>query len=314
MKRELVAIGDINWDTILAVPRIPGPDEEVELLSLREVPGGDAANVAVAFARLGGRTGMIGAVGTDSAGRSLRAHLAAAGVDTRRVLTVEGPSGRAFSLVEPDGVRRLLYTRGANARRKLTPDDLDYLRDSEWLYVADPLPSTVETLGKWYQTSRRLPRLVLDPGSAGAGKGMDYFSPLFPFLSVLLLNEGEARTLTARGDLDGAVDFLRERCPLVVVKRGEHGALVAGRSEVFTASSFPVRAVDTTGCGDAFNAAFLLALTRGMSLREAARWGNAAGALVAQRTGAYAPTHAELKEFLSRQGGEVGWEDPACGN
>jgi len=306
MKWELVAIGDINWDAILVVPRTPGPDDEVELLSLREVPGGDAANVAVAFARLGGRAGMIGAVGTDSAGQALRTHLAASGVDTRRVLTVEGPSGRAFSLVEPNGVRRLLYTRGANAKRKLTPDDLAYLEGAKWLYVADPLPSTVEALGEWYREGSKLPRLVLDPGSAGVNKGIDYFSPVFPFLSGLFLNEWEARTLTAREDLEGAVDVLRERCALVVVKRGEHGALVATQGDVFATPSFPVQVVDTTGCGDAFNAAFLFALTRGMSLREAAQWGNAAGALVAQRTGAYAPTLAELKEFISRYGGEAG--------
>lgn len=300
MKRELVAIGDINWDTILTVPRIPGPDEEAELLSLQETPGGDAANVAVAFSRLGGKAGMIGAVGTDAAGHALRAHLAAAGVDTRRVLTVEGPSGRAFSLVEPTGIRHLLYTRGANARRALVADDLAYLGDAEWLYVADPLPSTVETLGEWYRASGRLPRLVLDPGSAGSARGLGFFASLFPHLYILLLNEGEARTLTARRNLGEAVDLLRERCPLVVVKRGEYGALVVTRGGVFPAPGFPVHAVDTTGCGDAFNAAFLFALARGMSLREAARWGNAAGALVAQRIGAYAPTKGEVEMFLSR--------------
>ncbi len=303
MKRELVAIGDINWDMLLVVPRLPGADEEVELVEIHERPGGDAANVAVAFARLGGRAGMIGAVGTDSAGEALRDHLSAAGVDIERVLAVEGPSGRAFSLVEPNGVRRLLYTRGANARRTLTPADLAYIEGAAWVYVADPLPATVETLGEWYRKNRGLPRLALDTGSAGASKGLDYFAPLFPYLSLLFLNEGEARTLTARRDLEGAADLLRERCPLVVVKRGKHGAMVATRDEVFTAPSFPVRAVDTTGCGDAFNAAFLLALVRGKNLEEAARWGCAAGALVAQRAGAYAPNMAELEGILTQLGG-----------
>ena len=303
MKRELVAIGDINWDTILAVPRIPGPDEEAELLSLREVPGGDAANVAVAFARLGGRAGMIGAVGTDSAGQALRAHLAVSGVDTRRVLTVEGPSGRAFSLVEPDGVRRLLYIRGANARRTLTADDLAYLEDVDWLYVADPLPSTLETLAEWYRASRGLPRLALDPGSAGASRGIDHFAPVLPYLSLLLLNEVEAQILSAQRGLKGAVEVLKRACPMVVVKRGEHGALVVTREGEFAVPAFPVRAADTTGCGDAFNAAFLFALMRGMSPREAVRWGNAAGALVAERPGAYGPTREELERFLTHNEG-----------
>ncbi|MGY4706370.1 carbohydrate kinase family protein [Candidatus Bipolaricaulota sp. J31] len=302
MKRELVAIGDINWDTVLVVPRLPGADEEVELEGIHERPGGDAANVAVAFARLGGRAGMIGAVGTDSAGEALRNHLSAAGVDIERVLSVEGPSGRAFSLVEPGGVRRLLYTRGANARRTLTPADLAYIEGAAWVYVADPLPATVETLGAWYRENRGLPRLALDPGSAGASRGLDYFAPLFPHLSLLFLNEGEARTLSDREDPMEAVKTLREVCPSVVVKRGERGALVATRDGVLTVPALTVRAVDTTGCGDAFNAAFLFALVRGKTLEEAARWGCAAGALVAQRAGAYAPNMAELEGILPQLG------------
>lgn len=299
----MVAIGDINWDTLLAVPRLPGPDDEVELREVRETPGGDAANVAVAFARLGGRAGMIGAVGDDPAGRALREHLAAAGVDTRRVLVLDVPSGRAFSLVEPDGVRRLLYTRGANALRKLTEEDLAYARDALWLYVADPLPATVETLAKWYRDGEGLPRLALDPGSAGAARGLGFFVPIFPHISALLLNEGEARALAGRDTLEGAVDLLRGRCPLVVVKRGARGALVAAAEEGFSFPAFPVRVVDTTGCGDAFNAAFLFVLARGGTLREATRWGNAAGALSAGRLGAYGPTREEVEGFLARHEG-----------
>lgn len=299
MRLELVAIGDINWDVLLSLPRLPGPDEEVELEGIHECPGGDAANVAVAFARLGGRAGMVGAVGTDPAGRRLREHLAAAGVDVERLLTVDGPSGRAFSLVEPGGIRRLIYTRGANAARSLSPEDLAYVRTAEWLYVADPTPATVEALGRWYREERGLPRLALDPGSAGAAKGTDYFAPLIPHISALFLNEGEAQALSRGRDLKEAVELLLGAVPLVVVKRGERGALVATRDRTLTVPGFPVHAVDTTGCGDAFNAAFLSALVRGKGLREAARWGNAAGALVARRTGAYAPALPELQGLLS---------------
>jgi len=245
---------------------------------------------------------MVGAVGEDTVGKALREHLAAARVDTRRVLVLEGPSGRAFSLVEPEGARRLLYTRGANARRRLTDEDLEYLRGAEWVYIADPLPSTLEALGTWYREGGPLPSLALDPGSAGAARGMEFFAPILSYLSTLFLNEGEARALSGREDLEGAMELLREACPLVVVKRGKRGALVATRDEAFASPAFPVRAVDTTGCGDAFNAAFLLCLVRGKSLREAARRGNAVGALVAQKFGAYAPTQEEVEALLRMRG------------
>ncbi len=296
---ELVAIGDINWDTVLVAPRIPASDEEVEVTEVWEAPGGDAANVAVAFARLGGTAGMIGAVGTDTVAKLLWEHLVASGVDTSRVLTLEGPSGRAFSLVEPNGARRLFYTRGANALRKLEEDDLHYIEQAKWLYIADPLPHTLATLATWYYRKSKLPKLALDPGSAGAAKGEDFFVPLFLYLSVLFLNEGEALMLSGRRTLEEAVERLTEICPLVVIKRGENGALLATSEGVLALPAFPVKTVDTTGCGDAFNAAFLLALVRGKTLEEAGRWGNAAGALAAQRFGAYAPTFAELLQFLT---------------
>jgi ribokinase len=206
-------------------------------------------------------------------------------------------------LVEPGGVRRLLYTRGANARRELVDEDLAYVLNAEWLYIADPLPTVVETLGKWYRAGWSLPRLALDPGSVGATRGAEFFAPIFPHLSALFLNEGEARELSGREEFREALELLREACPLVVVKRGERGALVVTREVDFASPAFPVRAADTTGCGDAFNAAFLFCLVRGKSLWEAARWGNAAGALVAQRLGAHAPTREELEGFLARNEG-----------
>jgi len=303
---ELITVGDINLDIIVVVPAIPKPDGEVEILEIRESPGGDAANVAVAFSKLGGEAAIIGAVGDDQAGEALLTHLATAGVDITRVLVVHGPSGRAFSIVESTGVRRLLYTRGANALRKLGEEDLLFVQQSKWLYIADPLPQTVETVKSWYEKFKPLPKLALDPGSVGASRKEEFFLPLFPHLSAIFLNEGEALTFTSCGSLEEAVAHLKSVCPLVVVKRGEKGVLVATRSDEFSLPAFPVRAVDTTGCGDAFNAAFLFHLARGGSLLEAARWGNAAGALVAQKIGAYAPCLEELMAFMRRfKGGET---------
>ncbi|MEM4724357.1 MAG: carbohydrate kinase family protein [Candidatus Hadarchaeum sp.] len=297
---ELVTIGDINWDTVILLPRFPGPDDEVELSEIYESPGGDAANVAVAFSRLGGKAGIIGAVGTDTVGESLISHLNRHGVDITRVLLLKGPSGRAYSLVEPNGIRRIFYTHGVFKLRKFSDEDLKYVRNINWLYIADPLPETIQTVANWYKTNPTMPSLVLDPGSAGAARGLGFFSPLYAYIDVLLLNEFEALTITKKTRLDDAIYVLTSNYPLVVIKRGEKGALVAYRNEIFSVPAFPVKAVDTTGCGDSFNAAFLYALTKGKSLQEAATWGNAAGALVAQHPGAYAPRRDEIEELLAK--------------
>lgn len=297
---ELVTIGDINWDTVILIPRLPGPDDEVEVLEIHESPGGDAANVALAFSHLGGTAGIIGAVGTDAIGEFLKSHLNSHRVDTTRVLLLDGPSGRAYSIVEPNGIRRILYTRGVVRYREFSDEDFDYVCSAGWLYIADPLPRTVKTIAEWYSRKLAMPSLVLDPGSAGAAKGLEFFSSLLAHIDILLLNELEALTLTQKTRLEDAITLLAAVCPLVVIKRGEKGSLVAYRNEIFHVPAFRVQAVDTTGCGDSFNAAFLYALSIGKDVKEAAIWGNAAGALVAQRPGAYAPGRSEIEELMAK--------------
>ncbi|MBC7099297.1 carbohydrate kinase family protein [Candidatus Bipolaricaulota bacterium] len=298
MNSKLVSIGDINWDVIVRVPGLPGPDGEVEASGLSEAPGGDACNVAVAFSLLGGRAGMIGAVGQDPVGEALLQRLSEAGVDTAGVRRVNAPTGRAFSLVEPGGERRLFYLRGANSLRKLEEADLQLLGEADWIFLADPLPSTVAQLGDWLAAGKIRKGLALDPGSGGTAKGLKFFSPLLPHLSVLFLNEPEALALSSRDELKSAVQRLLQLVPLAVVKRGRKGALAASHQGTFHSPALPVRAVDTTGCGDAFNAAFLLSYIQGSPLQEALIWGNAAGAITATRYGARMPTRKELEELI----------------
>jgi ribokinase len=301
LKFDLVAIGDLNWDTFIVTPRIPGPDEEIPLELVSEAPGGDAANVATAFALLGGSSALIGAVGDDLAGQELLKRLQLAGVYSERVLVMNGrSSGRAFSLVEKTGQRRLLYWRGANAERKMNETDLAILQNTGWIYIADPLPTTVEKLTEWYGKGAVRAKLAFDPGSAGASRGLRYFGSLLKHVEVLFVNELEAKTLGNSDELMQAANVLLQISNIVVIKRGENGSLVYTPEFIQEVPAFRVNAVDTTGCGDAFNAAFLYQFIQGASLYEAAKWGNAAGAITATRIGAVMPTRKEILDLLGR--------------
>lgn len=304
MELTIVTIGDVNWDVVLMLPKIPGPDEEVALREVIERPGGDAANVAVACAQLGVSAGIVGAVGKDLVGRELLKHLRSFKVNTQRVLVQSQNTGRAYSLVELSGQRRLVYFRGANGVRSLNEDDFLYLRAAKWIYIADPLPSTIQTMKYWYRQGKLDNPLALDPGSVGASRGLQFFSFIAPHLKVLLLNEVEAKTLTKISSLRNAALRLLELAPIVVIKRGQNGSLTVTRSRVFETPAFKVAPKDTTGCGDAFNGAFLTKVNEGCSLEEAAHWGNAAGAIVAQRVGAgqAMPTRKEVEKFLRTKG------------
>ncbi|MGB6897519.1 MAG: PfkB family carbohydrate kinase, partial [Candidatus Acidiferrum sp.] len=111
------------------------------------------------------------------------------------------------------------------------------------------------------------------------------FLDVLAWVDVLLPNEYEACCLARIDDPMLALDFLAERVPLVVMKRGEKGALARRGAETFEASSLSVVAVDAIGAGDSFDAGFLHQFIRGAKIEECLRYGNLAGALSTTRSG-----------------------------
>jgi sugar/nucleoside kinase (ribokinase family) len=104
-----------------------------------------------------------------------------------------------------------------------------------------------------------------------------------------------ARTLQARGPR------------LVCIKRGAEGVLVATSDDVFSEPAFRVRPRDTSGAGDAFDAAFITGLAHDLPVRQAAVLANAVGALTASKlgTGTRLPTREEVIAFLAAHGREA---------
>ncbi|MEM2045412.1 MAG: carbohydrate kinase family protein [Candidatus Bathyarchaeia archaeon] len=299
MNYNLACIGDINWDTIIKVNRIPDPDGETRIVKLIEGVGGDAANVATAFALLGGSVLMVGQIGNDEQGRAAHKKLLLSGVDTSRVLiSSDMQTGRVYSIVEEDGQRRLLHWRGANILRRLSDDDLEYVRKSEFIYIADPLPSTLRTIVEWYETGKIVSHLACDPGMATIAEGYEYVFTLLKYTTILFLNRTEAANLVKMKKLQDIINKVRSICPIVVIKLGEQGAIAVKDQTVIAKPAYPSEVVDSTGCGDAFNAAFLYRWMHTHSLEEALKWGNAAGAAVVRKLGAVMPQRSEVLQIL----------------
>lgn len=298
---DLAAIGDINLDIIVMVSRIPEADEEIRVLSLSESIGGDAANVAVGFALLGGRSLLVGAVGEDTAGIKALDFFVKKNVDTSRIAVISNSStGRVVSIVDANGQRRMLHWRGANAERILVEEDLKLLKSSKIIYIADPLPRTVQVLKDWYSSGALSVPLVMDPGAEGVASGMDFLVELLQFTSILFLNRLEAQRLAGEDDVKNAGMALAKLCQHVVIKLGENGAIAFWQGKRVYAPAFKVHPVDSTGCGDAFNAAFLFQWLQNQDLATALKWGNAAGAVVVQKVGAQMPTLEEVLWLLKR--------------
>ena len=301
-QKAIVVVGSINIDLVSKAERIPVSGETVLGNDFKTHLGGKGANQAVAVARLGHPVHMIGKVGSDAFGERLRSGLEQASVDVSAVGTVEDSSGVAMIVVSPEGDNLIVVTPGANSA--LRPADLDaqveMIRGAGLVLAQLETPmDTIEYLAQLCE--RNGVPLMLDPAPSHALspvvlKQVRWFTP----------NETEA-AFYAGGKKKESLEQTAER----LLQQGLRGVVLKlGASGVYLRSpeglklhvpAFPVKAVDTTAAGDAFNGAFAVGLARGQSPEESARFGAAAAAVSVTRAGAQPsmPTTGEVDAILA---------------
>ena len=302
VQRPVVVVGSINMDLVATAPHIPASGETVMGTDFQTHPGGKGANQAVAVGRLGYPVHMIGCVGSDGFGEQLRANLHGAGVNHQGVATVEGPSGVALIVVSEAGENSIVVASGANAslRPEMFERNMEVIRGAGM--VLTQLETPIETVQRLAEICAEagVP-LMLDPAPARElppeiWKRIAWFTP----------NETEAAYFekSARGDTSSnlmAAALLRKGPEGVVLKLGGRGAYIVLKDGTETAiPAFPVKAVDSTAAGDAFNGAFATALMLGMDEAKAARFASAAAAISVTRQGAQSsmPDMEEVKAMM----------------
>jgi ribokinase len=302
----VVVFGSINMDLVARTPRLPALGETITGHEFFTAPGGKGANQAVASARLGVPTKMVGRVGGDSFGQELRQNLAAAGVDVGPVLTdAEVSSGVAIIAVDDKAQNNIIIIPGANGR--VGQADLDRLgttlAGTKVLLLQLEVPIQA-IIGAAQLARQQGVTVVLDPAPA-----QDLPDELYTSVDFLTPNEVEASQLVGfrvRNQEDAmraAEALLKRGVKTAIVKMGALGAAYAqtsGDAERGFLPAFKVEAVDTVAAGDAFNGGLAAALVAGQPLPEAIRWGTAAGALSATKRGAQPsmPSQAEFEAFL----------------
>jgi ribokinase len=299
---EILVVGSINMDLAVRCPHIPVPGETILGQSLVESPGGKGANQAVAAGRLGGRVAMIGCLGRDAYGRTLRGLLRADGVADDYLLERGERSGVALIEVGAAGENSIVVVPGANAL--LQPEDV------ERAFAAAPaarvlllqLEIPLETVCSAAALARaRGLMVILDPAPA-----RPLPDSLLVDVDLLLPNQGEAAVLAGlpvgtREEALAAAQRLRARgVRSVLVKLGADGVLLPAEAGGGHVPGRRVTAVDSTGAGDTLAGALAVALMEGKTLPEAVAFANAAAALSTTRPGAQAavPARAEVDRLL----------------
>ncbi|WP_037860895.1 carbohydrate kinase family protein [Streptomyces sp. NRRL S-340] len=293
----MLVAGDVVTDVVARHrgPLAPGTDTAAAILL---VPGGAGANVACWAAHHGcPRVRLLGRVGADTAAWHER-ELIASGVLPRLVVDPCAPTGTVVALVDDAAAAERTFLTDSGASLRLEPGDWsDGLLDgvarlhlSGYLLFSRPGRAFV-AVAVAAARARGVP-VSLDPASAGflASLGVDRFLALTEGVDVLLPSRDEACLLTGLSDPADAAAELSRRFPLVVVKHGRDGALVARSGAVCArVRGRPAVPLDTTGAGDAFTGAFLAALLGGAGPEAAAVDGCGAGALAVTRVGGRPP-------------------------
>ena len=290
MSVRVVVVGSANMDLVATAPRLPAPGETVLGTDFTTVAGGKGANQAVAAARAGADCLLIGAVGDDPFGATLREGLGGAGVDAALVRTVAGPSGVALIAVGGDGENQILVVPGANGA--LTGLDE---RDLAAIAAADVLMAQLEVPVATVTAAARAARAAGVTVLLNAAPARQLPPDLLSTVDILVVNEGEARAVAGRAH--DVLDALLELVPRVVLTLGARGAAYADRDGTrITAPAPIVSTVDTTAAGDAFAGAFAVAWGEGRPVSEALRWACAAGAACVRTLGAAGslPTRQEI--------------------
>ena len=302
-KTDCLCVGDLYVDILIKIqepPRFGQVEQMAE--DVHMALGGSGCIFAAQFAKLGGSCGVIGKVGTDESSALIVRALADAGVDVSRIAEREG-TRVGYGILLNHGDDRAMYA---------------YAGDSDGFGEETLGPDLAHQCSHWHIASyyllqslkSRWPGWIRNLRTRGVTVSLDTnYDPderwadareLLPLIDVFLPNETEACAIAGTDSAEAAGKKLAAECPLVVIKKGSHGA-AAFKGDRQWSMAVPddlrdgLAIIDTVGAGDSFDGGFLRAWTLGKSVDECLRWGIRCGCASLRGPGG---TAAQWKETM----------------
>ncbi|MDI6642977.1 MAG: carbohydrate kinase family protein [Candidatus Hodarchaeaceae archaeon] len=305
---KVLAIGDINVDLIVP-SKLPARGKQAVVEDFQIYGGGCAANFALACAKLGAKSKLVGRVGDDLFGKFVLGELKRQGVDIRDVVISKGrKTGVTIALVK--GAERSFITyRGENAvfsKRDIgiSKIDADLVHIPSFFLLENLRPSYTE-LARRARAGGAMTSFDTGWDPFGKWSRTQFLMNALRNFDVFLPNIDEARAILSApraSDAQLARRFLGLGLKVVAIKKGRRGCFVADESGSAQVPAFRIKVVDSTGAGDVFNAAFLLAYLDGNDLLRAGRFANAAAAISVTGAGwSKYPMLKQVRDFLNQR-------------
>ena len=298
---RVVVCGSLNMDVVVQIARRPATGETLLGATVSFLPGGKGLNQAIAAARLGMPTAMVGAVGDDAFTSSLRGFLADNDVDSSGVREIVGPA---------TGVALIQVAKKDNAITVASGANLHFTKE-----MVRQAPQHDEVWVAQFETPIAATEAILKGARAAGARTILNLAPFLPYpdrllkaVDVAVLTEIELsqatrtklRARSAQRAVVAACQKLRAKgARAVVATLGARGAVVVAADGATAIAAFKAKVVDTTGAGDCFVGALAARLAAGATLVEAARYASAAAACSVERLGA-APSMPTAEDVAAR--------------
>lgn len=318
---DVVGLGAMNIDRLYQVDEIVADGEQL-VTDFVSLPGGSAANTIYSLAKLGVKTGFVGAVGTDEDGEKLIKDLKTVGVDTSQIRVKQGMrTGSTICFSDKLGRRALYISPGANNLLTSKDISLAYLNQVRMVHLSSFADDkqfnlqldAVKKIGASVKVS-------LAPGMLYATKGLEALAPLLEKTYIVFMNREEVERLTGRDFRTGVQECLNLGCRIVVVTLGK--GLTTAKAKTITGyirdaeKEYEIEPekgglesqLETTGAGDAFAAGFLFGFLKDKRIEECGLLGDITAHFVINEIGARKglPSLAQLSQrYLQRLGHQL---------
>ena len=296
---DVLGVGCNSVDRVYRLPASPKPDSptaKLRISSHATMCGGQMATAMAACAGLGLKTAYFGCVGHDHDGRLIRSELEQRGVDVSHVLTRECANRFAVITVdETSGERIVLWDRDERLNLRARDFEPALIASARILHVDDEDQEAAIA-------AATVARSAGVPCASDIDRITDRTKDLIAAVSIPIFAQHVLPVMTGESDVERGLRAMRQwNDGMLCVTLGPSGAMLLKDDELVIEPAFSVKAVDTTGAGDVFRAAFIYALLKEYPLRKMVRFANAAAAVSCTRAGAMAsvPAMREVEQFVS---------------
>ncbi|GAB0118019.1 carbohydrate kinase family protein [Acidisoma sp. 7E03] len=295
-----VSVSGLYILDVLGVPvqEIPPGGQVTFIEEIRLTVAGTAGGTAVPCARMGLKTLAVGAVGADEKADWLLDALAKAQIDTSVMQRVENClTASTILAIRPDGSRPALHVRGASDHFVISPEMQARALDARIVHFGgtgllaqmDGTPTAA-----FLKAAKAAGRRTTFDLIAAQPETLSLVEPLMPHVDVFMPSIDEASVMAGTEDPAACARFFIDKgAEVCAISLGAQGSWVAARDgRAFHMPAFEVAVRDTTGCGDAYSAGFIMGLVKGWELEACARFATATAALVATGLGSGANVHS----------------------